>query len=273
MYYKVLHSEIKSIDNPNLARAFHYGDGFFESIYVENDRIPFYQYHYQRICKSFDILKLDRDFLPSSEALYDKILSTLLVKNTYRIRLDFTREAEGLYGPDRNDVVFAITHKVLEFAMFSHSKSSYKMGIYNENIKAMHPLSAIKSKNALVYVLASIWAKEHHFDDAILLNQNKQVCECISSNIFVVKDKMIYTPPIADGSVDGVMRAFVIDTLKNNKYDIREQSLSLEDVRNADEVFVTNAIQGIQAVRFLERAYDKLDSTNEIIHLLKSALI
>jgi branched-subunit amino acid aminotransferase/4-amino-4-deoxychorismate lyase len=108
MFYKVLHGEIKPIENYNINRAFHYGDGFFESIYAENLQLPLFEYHYNRICKSFEILRFDKSFLPSSEGLYDKIISTLIQASPLRIRLDFTREAEGLYLPERNEVIFTI---------------------------------------------------------------------------------------------------------------------------------------------------------------------
>ncbi len=269
MFYKVLHTEIKAVENPHLTRAFQYGDGFFETMFVHQDKIPLFEYHYQRILKSFEILKLDTAFLPSSEALYEKMMETILVKNNYRVRVDFTRESEGLYTPERNDVVFSIAHKVLDFAMFEHTKTSYKLGLYEENKKAISPISSIKSKNALIYVLAGIWAKEHHYDDAIILNQNSHVCECISSNIFIIKDAIIYTPAKSEGQVDGVMRSYIIKKLTENNYTIIEKSISVEEVKNADEVFVCNGIQGIQAASEVLGITKNTNQTQEIIMKIK----
>ena len=269
MFYKVLHTEIKAVENPHLTRAFQYGDGFFETMYVHQDEIPLFKYHYQRIIKSFEILKLDIQFLPSSEALYEKIMETILVKNNYRVRVDFTRESEGLYTPERNDVVFSIAHKVFDFAMFEHVKTSYKLGLYEENKKAISPISSIKSKNALIYVLAGIWAKEHHVDDAIILNQNNHICECVSSNIFIIKDSIIYTPAKSEGQVDGVMRSFIIEKLNESKYTIIEKSMSLEAIKNADEVFVCNAIQGIQPVTEVVGIAKSTDFIFDILAIIK----
>jgi branched-chain amino acid aminotransferase len=248
MFYKVLHGEIKAIENPNLSRGFHYGDGFFESMYLENDTIPLFEFHYKRICKSFDILKLDKNMLPSSEGLYNKIIDTLLVKNKYRIRIDFTRESEGLYFPDRNDVVFSISHKALHKNLFEISSQTYKLGVYKDNYKSCTPISTIKSKNALVYVLASIAAHEQLYDDVIILNEKEHVAETISSNLFIVKNGEIITPPLSDAGVDGVMRTFIIDKIKKSNYIFFEKSITIDDVKLSDEIFVCNAVKGIQPV-------------------------
>ncbi len=273
MFYKVLHTEIKPIENYNINRAFHYGDGFFESIYTENLQMPLFEYHYNRICKSFDILRLDKSFLPSSESLYDKIISTLIQPVPARIRLDFTREAEGLYLPDSNDVIFTITHKALESKIFESSKAVYNCAIYKENIKSSSALSCIKSKNALIYVLAAIWANQYHLDDAILLNEHQHCIESISSNLFIIRDEKIYTPTMQSGAVHGVMRSFIIDVLSEQGILVIEKDIEIEELVQADEVFISNSIKGIQFITsYLTKNY-QIQFTQKIRQIVHSAFL
>src|SRR5690606_21319524 len=93
-------------------------------------------------------------------------------------------------------------------------KLSVKIGLYTDNYKPCNELSTIKSGNALLYVMAGIWAKEHGYDDVLILNEHGCVCEATGSNVFVVKDEKVFTPPVSEGCVDGVMRRFVIRQLQ-----------------------------------------------------------
>ncbi len=80
--------------------------------------------------------------------------------------------------------------------------------------------------------------------------KKKQVVESINGNIFIVKDGVVKTPPISEGCVKGVMRKTLIDFFANtSKYQFEESAISSFDIQKADEVFITNAIIGIQPVQ------------------------
>ena len=119
--------------------------------------------------------------------------------------------------------------------------------VFSDEEKTMGRLSNIKSINAAVSVLGAIHAKELGFDNAILRNTKGYYIEATNSSLFIVKDNVIYTPPLSDGCIDGTMRAWVLNNVK-----IIEKSLSLADIKQSDEVFVTNALTGITAVNWVE---------------------
>ena len=97
--------------------------------------------------------------------------------------------------------------------------------------------------------MASIYAKENTLDNCVLLNERKFVVESINGNIFVIKDNIIKTPPIGEGCVKVIMRKKIIELLsKNNDYILKEEAISPFELQKADEVFITNAIIGIQPV-------------------------
>ena len=113
----------------------------------------------------------------------------------------------------------------------------------------------------MVNTLASIFADENDLDNCILLNEKKGVVEVTNGNIFVVKDKVVKTPALTEGCIKGITRLKVLEILfKNKELTIEETSISPFEIQKADEVFITNAIIGVQPVT----NYKKKTFTTEI---------
>jgi branched-subunit amino acid aminotransferase/4-amino-4-deoxychorismate lyase len=117
--------------------------------------------------------------------------------------------------------------------------------------------------------LAAAWKNMVGVEDALILNHENHICEATSSNIFIIKDQKISTPPLRDAPVDGIMRRFIIETLASKNVIVIEKSITDKDVFEADEIFLTNTIQGIQSVTsFGDVIQYKNDYTEEIRRLL-----
>jgi branched-chain amino acid aminotransferase len=112
-----------------------------------------------------------------------------------------------------------------------------KVGLYNENCKSRGPLSNIKSGNALIYVLASIWAKNQNLYDALILNDLGNIIESTKANIFWTKGNVSYTPPLSEGCIAGVMR----EEIMSNELVI-EKPCKINDLLEADSIFLTNTL-------------------------------
>jgi branched-chain amino acid aminotransferase len=98
-------------------------------------------------------------------------------------------------------------------------------------------------------VLAAIYADENEFDNCLLLNEKKNVVEASNANIFLVKGNEVMTPRLADGCLNGIARKKVIELLqKREDVDFVEKSISPFELQKADELFVTNAVVGVQPV-------------------------
>ena len=69
----------------------------------------------------------------------------------------------------------------------------------------MDALSNLKTTSAIYYVLASIEKQQRGLDDLLILNSNRYPIEACSSNVFIVKDNEIITPPLESGCLDGCM--------------------------------------------------------------------
>jgi branched-chain amino acid aminotransferase len=132
------------------------------------------------------------------------------------------------------------------------------IGIYDEVKKPINLFSSYKTANSLIYILAGIFKNLNKYDDCLILNEKGHLIEAVSSNIFIVKNGVLYTPPITEACIDGIMRKQVINIAKKNEISFAEQPLFVDDLLKADEVFLTNSISGIQwAAAYKNKRYFK----------------
>jgi branched-subunit amino acid aminotransferase/4-amino-4-deoxychorismate lyase len=256
-------------------RSFRYGDGLFESIRIANHRPQFLKEHIQRLHAGMKVLKMQPHPLLNQQFLEAAILE-LAQKNNIsaggRVRLTIYRNDGGLYTPDSNDVSYFIEINRLDEPNYMLNPKGFTIDQYSEFKKQQHVLSNIKSANCLLYVMASINKKQLGLDECLLLNDKHYIIEGISSNIFAVKNGVLYTPPVTDGCVDGVMRKKIIEIAQANRIAVYEISIMQNVLLGADELFLTNAVNGIRWIvaykqkRYFNNTSKKLvDKLNELI--------
>lgn len=230
-------------------RGFQYGDSFFETLKCHQGVPLFFEEHYFRIAASFCILKMNTPSTFRMEFL-QSLIEELLIKNNLnnssaRVRISFFRKEGGYYSPDFNDVDFIIESTPLNQHKYRFNNTGLIVGLYKDNFLPKHTLGNVKSNNKIINVLASIHARDMGYDDCVLLNCDNNVVESISGNLFIVKNSIIKTSPLESGCVDGVLRKIL---LNNENLLIKECTISISDLFNADEVFFTNVISGLKWV-------------------------
>lgn len=232
-------------------RAFRYGDSLFESIRYTNGKVMFLADHIKRIKLSMTTLRMNVPAEFNTNNIQELILH-LISKNNLtadvRIRLTVFRNDGGFYTPDVNDISFLIEAEALETTGYTLNQKGIWVDIYAEIKKPINKISNLKTGSALLYVMAGLTKTSLRLDDCLLVNDNGNIIETISSNIFVVKNGTLYTSPITDGCVDGVMRKQILAIAAQNKLLTFEQHLTVHTLTDGDEVFLTNAIKGIQWV-------------------------
>jgi branched-chain amino acid aminotransferase len=229
-------------------RALNYGDGVFETIKYSFKRINFWEDHYFRLMSSMRILRMEIPANFSPEYLEEQLRSCLeangLIEDAARLKLLVFRKAGGYYTPNNNGVDFIISASPLEHADYRLNSRGLEIDLYKDFYKQKGLLSNLKQLGAALYTIASVYRAENDLDECVLLNDDKQVVEAISSNLFMVKNKEVFTAPLETGCLKGVMRKQVIDLLPKLGYEVREESFSPFELQRADEVFLTNAING-----------------------------
>ncbi len=249
---------------PPANRAFRYGDGIFESIRVQQGKPLWIQHHYKRLSKSADKLKFNIDNDWSQEFFEDTIISLQNANHnsntTSRIRFSLFRNDGGLYTPFTNNASYLIESEPLDQNQYVLNTKGISIVIYPDIQKQYNILSGIKSINAQLYVLASIHKRNNGYGDALILNEEGMVSEATSSNIFIYKNGKLITPPLTQACVEGVMRAVIINIVKEIGLPFEEEKVSPDDLLHADEVFLTNAVMGIKWVK----GYDNKKFSNMI---------
>lgn len=224
-------------------RAFVYGDLLFETIRLSGGELVNIDLHAKRLEQGAKLLGFD---LPSTwdvHYLTDLVLSSVKGDDA-RIRLVVSRQGNGFYLPNNNDVRFYVEH----WALMPKKALIHNIDVFEAQYKACSTLSNLKSGNALIYVLASQYAAENNLDDALILNQHGRIAEATSSNLFWIKNGIISTPPLAEGPVTGIMREVVIKLAQKQGLLVQEKELTIDELLIADECFLTNALNGITIV-------------------------
>jgi 4-amino-4-deoxychorismate lyase len=231
-------------------RGLHYGDGLFETIEVIQQQPVFLRQHLARLKAGCQVLKIP---YPDEALLLDEIRQVSKTCEQGVIKLILTRGSggRGYRQPDLLDPT-----RIIALHPFPDYPEHYKI----QGIKArfcntrlgLNPLLAgLKHNNRLEQVLARAeWQDE--FQEGLMLNLNEHVIEGTMSNLFVVKEKKIYTPEIIVSGIKGVMRQLIINIAQKNKISIQETLLTEKRVLDADELFVSNSVIGIWPIRSLK---------------------
>ena len=234
-------------------RGLAYGDAVFETIKTLNGKILFWEDHYFRLMASMRILRMEIPMEFTPEFLESQILELLnhntSNSNSFRVKLTVFRKQGGFYTPLTNDVNYFITAFSLESDLYLFNSAAYKVELFKDFYVTPGLLSTLKTNNKVLNVLGSIYAKENQYDNCLLLNTNKSIVEALNGNLFLVKGNIIKTPPLEDGCLKGIMRKQVLEILKKiPEFECIEASISPFELQKADELFVTNVIQGIQPI-------------------------
>ncbi|MCB0794104.1 MAG: aminotransferase class IV [Flavobacteriales bacterium] len=231
-------------------RAFHYGDGLFESMRVIDGRTSFLPTHWARLTEGCKVLRIDVPTGLTPETL-EKQIGELVERNgtpNARCRLSVFRHGDGHYRPGSHKGAYTIELYPMEQQWYALNERGLTVDIYPEIRKPVDPLSVHKTINCQLYIMASLWSEARGLDDCLLQNERGNIIENSSGNLFIVSNGVLYTPSLSDGCVGGVMRMQMINLALHHGIKVYECSLNPQNLLAADELFFTNAVRGIQWV-------------------------
>lgn len=231
-------------------RAMKYGDGLFESIRVIDGKPQFYSLHIERLRKGMEFLKIEYH-----QQQFEEIkvcIEQLLIKNEInkggRIRLTLFRSGGGTYIPQTNKPYYFIETEPISVNEYQLNTRGFSIDVAEENKIYFNPLLRFKTLNSLPYVMASMEKDKKLVDELVLLNTTGNIVEATKSNIFLVFGNTLYTPLLSEGCLDGVMRKIVIQIAKQIGLKVAEGQLPINYLERADELFLSNSVQGISWV-------------------------
>jgi len=242
-------------------RSFRYGDSVFETIYASKGNIHFFYEHLSRLVLGMKIMEMEVPgrFIADASGLISDI-QTLLTRNRIyggaRIRMTAFRCEGGFYTPTTCVSEFIIEVSELQNTTYQLNKQGLLVDVYEKHHKQITTLGSFKSGNSAIFILAGLFAKKKNLNDCLILNQHGRVAETVSSNVFIVKDGVLITPPVSEGCVAGIIRYQILKLAQQNDIPNKEKALSVDEILNADELFFTNSITGVRwALAFQKHRY------------------
>lgn len=232
-------------------RGFLLGDGLFETVLATDGNILFLKPHYQRLYAAAKALKIP---MPLGEEQLESIIRELLKRNDLRqgdavIRITLSRGngERGILPPQKPKPTILISCQFYHRQIKAHKLIYASVPRYADNY-----LSSLKSTNYLENIMARIEAQEQGADDAVILNTDGNIIETTAANLFFVANDTLYTPPIQDGALPGIMRAVVINLCEQNQITVQQTSINPEFIAECSEIFMTNSLMLIQPIARLD---------------------
>ncbi len=219
-----------------------YGDGVFEGIRVYNRRVFEFEAHIARLYNSAKGIRLD---IPMSrEKLMEATQKTVEANGVIDgyIRLVITRGVGSLgLNPFtcETPAVIIIADKIQPYPKELCEKG---MKVISATTVRNHPLAIppqVKSLNYLNNILAKIEALDGNVPEAIMYNHNGYVAEATVDNVFMVRNGVVYTPPVEAGGLEGITREVVIRLAKKEGIEVIEKNLTRFDLYISEELFLT----------------------------------
>lgn len=257
---ELLEAEDFSVSSQN--RSFRYGDGLFETMKYSRGKLHFWEDHYFRLMSSARILRMEipMNFSPEFflEQINELVKANHWEKRAIRLRLTVWRADGGLYVPENNEIQWLLEGVEMEEDLYPINEKGLQIELYKEHYKAKGLLQNIKSTSSQFFNVAGVYLKENGWEEAVIINDDKHVVETLYGNLFMVKGDKILTPALSTGCIKGVMRKQVIDIAQRMQKELEETTFSPFELQRADEVFITNAVKGIQWVSgYRKKTYEK----------------
>ncbi len=225
---------------PAICTAALYGKGVFSTVAIYNGDLFLWDEHWRRLRSNADVLKIDLSNFAEEKIIEQ--LHKLVIKNKFnngRARVTFLDESSGGIWKYKDG---QRTNLLIATADFRQVPEYFRLTVSPFRINSKSPLAGLKSCNYLEKIFALDEAIACGFDEAIMLNEKGEVTSACMANIFWLKNKILFTPPIETGCLPGTTREFVT---QNAKWEYAD---SLESLHESDAIFLTSSGLGIVQV-------------------------
>lgn len=255
MNYICLNGEILPAKFAQLSfanRGFRFGEGLVEEMRSTGIRVPFFSAHFQRLSKGLNILGISYLSAFSEEDLrrsVELLIHRKKLYNTNKVRITLWREDDDALLAQKLKVQYLIEVDVLNEKSFTLNEKGFNMDVFPGAYKEKSYLSSYPTTNQLFTMQALRYAKTQKIEACIITNPEGKIIEEATSNIFFASGKTIYTPAVAWGCIDGIIRQKVLEIAEKEGYIVIETDPLLPSfIYEVEEIFLTNDVYGIRWV-------------------------
>ena len=229
-------------------RGYQFADGVYEVFAILDSKIVDYEGHIKRLFRSLNELRIKS---PIQKESYKFHINEIIKRNIINNGLVYLQVTRGVAS---RDFKFPKDSKSSIVIIGKNSPSNYYINNFNKGIKVKTTKDLrwkrvdIKSLNLLPPVLAKQQAVDNDCEEAWLLDDDGYITEGSSSNAWIVKKKTVITRPISNSILNGITRSTLIKSLTKKGYKFTERRFNLNDIKDADEAFITSATQFVMPV-------------------------
>lgn len=250
-------------------RSYLHGEGAFETLRCYNERPAFLTAHFERLLSTAQTLGLK---FPLAESDLESAIRELLQANhLHEAVVRFTLSAVGtVFGVSRpkemptNISIYAIPSSI--------DPKLYETGVkvipIHDFTNDAPQIAGMKSTSYLTKMIARMKASENGAYEALLKNRDGFWTEGSRTNFFIVKERILLTPPLSDGLLPGITRQNVLNIAQKNAIPLREVHITSEDLKSADEIFLTGSGTEImpvcEVIGLCKKAINKKSLTQKI---------
>jgi branched-chain amino acid aminotransferase len=235
------------VGNPGLL----HGVGLFETLRVYSARPFRLDRHIERMQAS--AAKLDLSIGNAQERIPDAVKAVVETNQLTDARVRFTITPPADPSDAESGTLLVTAQAVAGYPpeLYEQGMTVYICDTYRQSSR--DPLAGHKTTSYLPRLLALRTAQEKHCGEALWFTPTNHLAEGSISNVFLVKDGCLRTPALDTPVLPGITRAEVLDLARSAGIRIEESPCSLDDVLDADEVFLTNAVMEVMPVTRIER--------------------
>lgn len=237
-------------DTPALSALDHavtVGDGVFETAKIDGG-VPFaVTRHHRRLVRSATGLGLP----PIDLARVDEGIKAVLDGPT----IDFGRlrySVTGGVGPLGSDRANATPTYIVLAGPQSRPPAAGRLAVVPWTRNERSAVAGLKTTSYAENVVALAHAQARGAIEAVFANTRGELCECTGSNVFVVVDGEVSTPPVDSGLLPGITRELVVEWARLGGIPVREQALPLSVLHEADEVFITSSTKDVLPIASID---------------------
>lgn len=222
------------------------GWGLFTTVRIVRGEAFAYERHWRRLEKDSALTRLPLTYSGAKVRLHlqEVIRANKVQDGCARIYLVW-----NTVGGWRSDESMPDVDLVITTAGLPHFPDLVRLAVREHGRHAASALAGVKTISWLSSVWAAAEAQREGFDEVVLLNERGEVSECTATNIFAVKGDKILTPPLSSGCLEGVTRGVLMEVAPEAGTSVAEQTLGLEDLYSADEVFITSTNRNVIGVK------------------------
>jgi branched-chain amino acid aminotransferase len=225
------------------------GEGLYETLRVYRGRPFLWEHHMERLVLSAAVLGFP---VPASPLTLREALDQLLAAESLDDAVARFTVTRGIPGGRPTRTGAWVEVEPIAARLWRGTRAGAATVIVSKRPFEPGPLGPHKTTSRLAYRLATEEARTARADETLLVSPHGQVLEGSVSNLFAVVGGELLTPPLASGILPGITRAAVLRLCATAGIPAREQTLTLADLRAADEIFVTNSVQEVVPVGTLD---------------------